>query len=47
MLRVFLAMLGLGVVLLLSGFLYLGLNPPRPHPRQMQITIPNAHLAGG
>jgi len=47
MLRVFLACLALGIVVLLGGFLYLGLHPPRAHPVEMHVVIPNSRFPGG
>jgi len=41
MIRMFLFVLALGVVLLASGVVFLGLFPPNPAPHAVEKTLPN------
>lgn len=46
MIRVFLFVIVLGAVLLAAGVVYLGMFPPNPTPRTVEMTIPNAKIQG-
>ena len=43
--RVFLIALGIGLLVLAAGFLYLGAFPPRITPHTVTRTIPNSTFA--
>jgi hypothetical protein len=39
--RIFLIILGLGIVALAAGFVYLGAVPPKPHVEDVHVVLPN------
>ena len=41
MIRFVLIIVGVGIVALAGGFIYLGAAPPRPHMQEVHVTLPN------
>ncbi|MBV9249135.1 MAG: hypothetical protein JO227_07835 [Acetobacteraceae bacterium] len=41
MFRIFLIVVGLGILAALGGAIYVGLFPPNPQPHSVEKTIPN------
>ena len=44
MIRVFVIILGLGLLALAAGFIYLGAVPPKPQVQVMHVVLPNDHF---
>lgn len=46
MIRIFLAVVLVGIVLLGAGIVYLGAFPPAPHPQPVEKVLPNDKFQG-